>query len=217
MPHEQPPPLDPDPLSPYVAWAGGRNRDPILDVLRTELPQASSHVLEIDSGSGMHINYFAPYFPATRFQPSDRIDRTFHRIRELREEGRCTNVDDPIVLDLTDETTWPAGNDRRFDAIFCINIFQVAPVRIADGMMSCAVQVLTPGGQLMIYGPFKVEGAYTTQSNQDFDAKLRSAGVAEWGLKDVLDLDASAEAAGLAPGKRIDMPANNLFLTYAVS
>ncbi len=59
---EDRPPLDPHPLSDYVAWAGRRNRDPILNLLRTKLPDEGS-VLELASGSGMHINYFAPRFP----------------------------------------------------------------------------------------------------------------------------------------------------------
>ena len=35
------PPIDPYPLSPYVAWAGNRNRDPILGVFK-ELSQRAA-------------------------------------------------------------------------------------------------------------------------------------------------------------------------------
>ena len=49
------PTLDPHPLSPYFAWAGKRNRDPILDVFKTHFPKTGGHVLELASGSGMHI------------------------------------------------------------------------------------------------------------------------------------------------------------------
>src|SRR5215510_7238451 len=64
------PPIDPYPLSPYVTWAGNRNRDPILKVFIEIFPK-SGNVLELASGSGNHINYFAPHFPQLRFQPSD--------------------------------------------------------------------------------------------------------------------------------------------------
>ncbi len=33
------PPLDPHPLSEYVAWAGNRNREPTLKMMETELSE----------------------------------------------------------------------------------------------------------------------------------------------------------------------------------
>ncbi len=63
MTYDDRPPLDPHPLSEYVAWAGHRNRDPILEVLKKKLPADSGEVLELASGSGMHINYFGNYSP----------------------------------------------------------------------------------------------------------------------------------------------------------
>ena len=54
---EQKPSLDPHPLSEYAAWAGHRNKEPILGVLKEKLPKESGkQVLELASGSGLHIN-----------------------------------------------------------------------------------------------------------------------------------------------------------------
>jgi len=36
---EERPPIDPYPLSPYVAWAGNRNREPILQAFKTLFPK----------------------------------------------------------------------------------------------------------------------------------------------------------------------------------
>ncbi|MGR9106932.1 MAG: DUF938 domain-containing protein, partial [Gammaproteobacteria bacterium] len=102
---EQRPPLDPHPLSEYVAWAGNRNREPILKVLREKFPKSPANVLEFASGSGMHINFFAPNFKHLRFQPSDRSDETFENIKRLIKLNGNQNVDDPIILDLTVEQT----------------------------------------------------------------------------------------------------------------
>jgi hypothetical protein len=208
------PNLDPYPLSDYVAWAGRRNRDPILEAFRRYFPTKPGHVLELASGSGMHINYFAPHFQYMHFQPSDMDEDVFENIKKLRAEQGNPNVIDPIKLDLTKAETWPNPRDQRYDVIFCINIFQVAPVSIADGMMQCGAAILKDTGFLSIYGPFKVEGHYTTGSNEAFDKEVLSAGVPEWGLKDVADLNAAAEKHGLRLQRRVDMPANNFLLMF---
>jgi len=57
-------------------------------------------------------------------------------------------------------------------------------------------------------------GAFTTDSNKEFDSKLQGAAVAEWGLKDMEDLHKAAEAHGLIQAEVIDMPTNNFMLVY---
>lgn len=52
------------------APAAARNREPIAEVLRHELP-ASGTVLEITSGTGEHARYFAELFPQLDWQPTD--------------------------------------------------------------------------------------------------------------------------------------------------
>ncbi len=208
------PQLDPYPLSDYVAWAGRRNRDPILETFRQYFPKTSACALEFASGGGMHINHFAPHFRHIQFQPSDMNEDVFENIKKLKAEQDNRNVADPVKLDLTKPETWPNPRDQRYDVIFCINIFQVAPISIADGMMQCAAAVLKDTGFLSIYGPFKVEGRYTTASNESFDKEVRSAGVAEWGLKDVADLRAAAEKHGLRLQQQVEMPANNFILMF---
>ncbi len=213
--NQEKPPLDPHPLSEYVAWAGGRNREPILGVLKEKLPKDPSNVLELASGSGMHINYFAPHFEHLHFHPSDKDKEVFGNIKNLSRERGNDNIADPVHLDMTDPATWiDPATAGKFSAMFCINIFQVAPVSIADGMMQCAAHYLTEDGFLLIYGPFQVEGAFTTDSNKDFHDTLSSAGVSEWGLKDIADLRKAAARHGLELKEKIDMPANNFSLIF---
>jgi Protein of unknown function (DUF938) len=212
---QEKPPLNPHPLSEYVAWAGGRNREPILGVLKEKLPKDSANVLELASGSGMHINYFAPHFEHLHFHPSDKDEEVFDNIKQLSREQGNNNIADPVHLDLTDPSTWiDPDTAGKFAAMFCINIFQVAPVSIADGMMESAAHYLSEDGVLLIYGPFQVEGTFTTDSNKDFHETLSSAGVSEWGLKDVADLQKAAARHGLVLKERIDMPANNFTLVF---
>lgn len=213
--NQQKPPLDPHPLSEYVAWAGSRNREPILGVLKEKLPKDTGRVLELASGSGMHINYFAPHFEHLHFHPSDKDQSVFDNIKQLSIDHSNDNIADPVHLDLTDPTTWfNPGMPGSFSVIFCINIFQVAPISIADGMMECASHLLNDNGFLLIYGPFQVEGKFTTDSNKEFHDTLSSAGVSEWGLKDIADLKKAAEKHGLELKEQIDMPSNNFSLIF---
>ena len=101
------PDIDPYPLSPYVAWAGHRNKDPILEALKTLLPEQGD-VLELATGAGLHVNYFAPHFPGLTFQPSDYDADVFDSIKAKRTEAGNGNVLDPIRIDLTDP-----GVERR--------------------------------------------------------------------------------------------------------
>jgi hypothetical protein len=207
------PPIDPHPLSPYVAWAGNRNRDPILSVFREIFPKSGA-ALELASGAGNHVNYFAPHFPTLSFQPSDYNVEVFDSIKRKRAEAGNTNIFDPIKIDLTAPDTWPSPADRLYDAIFVVNLFQVAPVSICDGIARVADRVLTKDGFVAIYGPFKVDGAYTTESNAAFDQEILAPKVPEWGLKDVRDLERASNAHNIALRKIVNMPANNFILLF---
>lgn len=164
----------------------------------------------------MHINYFAPHFEHLHFHPSDKDEEVFDNIKKLSIHHENDNIADPVHLDLTNPETWfNVGVQKSFAAIFCINIFQVAPISIADGMMECAANLLNDDGFLLIYGPFQMEGAFTTDSNKEFHETLSSAGVSEWGLKDIADLKKAAANYGLELKEQIDMPANNFSLIFS--
>ena len=210
---EERPPIDPYPLSPYVAWAGNRNREPILQAFKTLFPKEGD-VLELASGAGNHINYFAPHFPGLRFQPSDYDTKVFDTIRAKRAEAGNKNVADPLTIDLTKPRTWPDGKDKLYDVIFVVNLFQVAPVAIADGIAHIGANVLKPAGFIAIYGPFKLDGKYTTPSNEAFDQEILAARVPEWGLKDIRELERAAIKYGIVLKKQVDLPANNFLLIF---
>lgn len=186
-----------------------------MGVLKDKLPKDPERILEMASGSGMHINFFAPHFEHLHFHPTDKDTEVFDNIKKLAGEHGNDNIADPVHLDLTDPDTWfNPGPEKSFAAIFCINIFQVAPISIADGMMNCASKLLKDDGILIIYGPFQNEGQFSTDSNKDFHDTLSSIGVTEWGLKDIADLKQKAAAHGMELKEIIDMPSNNFSLIF---
>ncbi len=92
------------------APATARNRDPILEVLRGVLPE-SGLVLEVASGSGQHVVYFAQHFPHLTFQPSDPDAAALQSIPLWAHDAGVTNVRPPVMLDAA-SNDWPLATRR---------------------------------------------------------------------------------------------------------
>jgi SAM-dependent methyltransferase len=205
MPFFDPPPA---PTGGLHAAATERNREPILEVLRRVLPPAGL-VLEIASGTGQHVAFFARALPALRWQPSDPDPRHRDSVRAWTAAAAADNVAAPLDLDV-ERWPWPL---ERADAILNINMIHIAPWSAAAALIEGAARVLPPSGVLFFYGPFKQGGQHTAESNQRFDERLRGEDP-RWGVRDADDVAALAAAAGFAPPEIVAMPANNLSLVF---
>lgn len=188
------------------APAALRNREPIAEVLSEWLPQ-SGLVLEIASGSGEHVVYFAERFPALEWQPSDIHPDALSSTAAWRDEAGLANVRAPVALDAA-SNDWPLGHA---DAVLSINMVHISPWRSALGLLDGAARLLRPDAPLIMYGPWLKRDISTVQSNLDFDADLKRRD-AEWGLRQVEDFAAEAESRGLRLEQTRVMPANNLML-----
>ncbi len=187
--------------------AAERNRQPILEQLQRVLP-ASGTVLEIASGSGQHIAYFAAALPHLEWQPTD-LDPAAESIRGYVSQAGLTNVRGPLQLDVT-RHPWPA---ERADAVFCANMIHVAPWEATPGLLRGAAKLLSPGAMLHLYGPFMRGGRHSAPSNAAFDAELRERDPS-WGVRDLDRVAAHAADAGFGPPEAVEMPANNLFVCF---
>src|SRR5512138_1161905 len=87
--------------------AADRNKEPILAVLATVLPEHGS-ALEIASGTGQHVCYFAERLPGIRWQPTEPDAPSCEVIAGRVLEAGLTNVDAPLALDVH-EQVWPVG------------------------------------------------------------------------------------------------------------
>ncbi len=172
---------------------------------------APATVLEVASGTGQHAAAFAKAFPHLTWQPTDRDNDLFGSVAAWGEG--IPNVQPPALLDASaPAATWPVGPGTCAAAL-CVNMTHISPWEATQGLLTGAGEVLAPAGRLFIYGPFKVDGRPTTDSNAAFDARLRGQDP-RWGLRDVADVDAAAAAAGLVREEKLDMPANNFVLVY---
>ena len=190
------------------APAAGRNREPILAVLRTHLPSRRL-VLEVASGSGEHILHFAQALPGLDFQPSDPDPQARASIDAWRAATALPNIKPALALDAATEP-WPIS---EADAVLCSNMIHIAPWEAAAGLMRGAAALLRAGCMLYLYGPFRRDGAHTAPSNAAFDRSLRMQDP-DWGVRDLEAVTTLAIAHGFAEPIVEEMPANNLSLIF---
>ncbi len=188
--------------------AAERNREPILEQLRVKLP-GEGKVLEIASGSGQHVSYFATALPSLSWQPSDLDASSFDSIRGYVAQAAVSNVLEPVELDVT-STPWPL---QQVDAIYCANMLHISPWQVTHGLFRGAAPTLPPGAMLHVYGPFKIAGEHIAPTNAAFDLSLRDRN-ADWGVRDLEAVASVAAECGFSTPAVTAMPANNLFLSF---
>jgi len=192
-----------------LTWgAPERNKQPILEILERVLPETGT-LLEVASGTGQHAVHFAQHLPSWTIQPSDVDPANLASIRAWRLEAGLPNLCEPLELDVASDD-WPVS---PLPAIFNANLIHIAPWSAALGLIRGAARHLLPGGQLIVYGPFRIGGAHTAPSNQAFDESLRAQN-SDFGVRNLEDLRTVAEQHGLAFSERIEMPANNQTVVF---
>jgi cyclopropane fatty-acyl-phospholipid synthase-like methyltransferase len=183
------------------------NRAPILAVLRAVFADRS-RVLEIGSGTGQHAVYFAPELPHLTWQTAD-VPQHHAGIRLWLAEAALPNVLAPLALDVN-RTEWHSG---RYDAVFSANTLHIMSWPEVERLFAGIGAVLESGGVLAIYGPFNINGTFTSESNARFDAWLKARDPAS-GVRDFEAVDALARAQGLVLQQDVAMPANNRTLVW---
>lgn len=187
-----------------------RNKAPILDVIKPYL-QHSKEVLEIGSGTGQHAAYFAGAMPHLIWHTTD-LRENHPSILAWIESSELPNLRKPRTLNVG-QSIWPVN---QIDAIFTANTCHIMSWERVRDMFEGANRVLKPGGHLLIYGPFNVNGEYTSESNKEFDASLKQRDP-ESGIRDYDDMNRVARHNGFSLIQRHEMPANNMLLAYQKS
>ena len=198
-------------IQPDYSPAADRNKQVILEVL-AGLVQAQGNALEIASGTGQHVAWFASGLPAWTWQPSDAQPDGFASINAWVAEQDVRNVRAPVVIDVM-APHWLHGQ-QLFDLIYCANMLHIAPWVTCAALMHGSAQNLAPGGRLITYGPYLEDDVPTSPGNLAFDHSLRERNPA-WGIRRIEDVKAQAAKAGLQLLSRHAMPANNLLLVWA--
>jgi SAM-dependent methyltransferase len=184
-----------------------RNKDPILGVLREAFADRT-RVVEIGSGTGQHAVYFARHLPHLAWQPTDLREHLEGLAARIAAEGP-PDLAVPVELDVL-QAQWPPLTG---DAVFSANTLHIMSWPAVEALFAGLRRVLTGGGVLAIYGPFRYGGQFTTASNAAFDAMLRERDP-DSGIRDFEAVNALAAAAGLELRADHAMPANNQLIVW---
>jgi cyclopropane fatty-acyl-phospholipid synthase-like methyltransferase len=184
-----------------------RNKGPILEVLRVAFADRTQ-VLEIGSGTGQHAVHFAAHLTHLTWHPTEQLAYLADLASRVKLEG-TRNLRQPTVLDVK-QTIWPL---RSVDALYSANTLHIMSWVEVEAMFRGVDAVLSPHGVVCIYGPFRYEGRYTSESNRDFDLMLKDRDPSS-GLRDMTDLGALAGRHSLRLRVDHDLPANNRLLEF---
>lgn len=189
-----------------ISPSAERNKAPMLEVLKERLG-TSGTFLELASGTGEHIAYFARNLTDWHFQPTEADENRLGSIRAWTGHEGVANVAAPRLLDGT--TDW--GATTKVDVIHIANVFHLITEDQATSIITQCAKALNTGGQLMIYGPFMRDGKLTSEGDARFHANIQAADP-ERGYKNDRQMLNWLQAQGLTPQAPIQMPANNLYL-----
>jgi cyclopropane fatty-acyl-phospholipid synthase-like methyltransferase len=179
-----------------------RNREPILSVLDDILADAE-RVLEIGSGTGQHAAYFARHLSHLQWQPTNRPGR-LDSIRAWRQDAELPNLAEPLELDLFDDQ-WSV---EPVDAVVAINVIHIAPWPATERLFEHASNLLSQGGLVYLYGPFRYTDRPLEPSNERFDEWLEERDPNS-GIRQFEEVDALAKEHGFELVEDRAMPANN--------
>lgn len=193
-------------MPPY-SQAAENNKEPIAEVLREAFKNVR-RVLEIGSGTGQHAVHFGHCLPQLTWQPSD-LAHNLDGIRAQLAESGPENVAPPVDLDIG-HFPWPVSG---VDGVFSANCMHIVSwPRVRDFFRGVG-EVLDAVGTFCLYGPFKYEGAFTTESNAHFDLWLKRQNP-DSGIRDFEAVDALAREQGLRLAGDFPMPANNQLVIW---
>jgi cyclopropane fatty-acyl-phospholipid synthase-like methyltransferase len=188
--------------------ASENNKLPIHQVLVRHLVSRCS-LLEIGGGTGQHAEFFAEHFPDLIWQSSD-VPSNIELLNLRIAHARLPNLPLAISLDVN-ETHWHCGS---FDAVFSANCLHIISEQSVENFFAGMDKCIHKDGLLLVYGPFKYDGEFTTESNAGFDVWLKSRNPVS-GVRDFEWVNKLAQDSGLTLVEDSIMPANNQLLVWS--
>ncbi len=185
-----------------------RNAGAIVAALEPVMP-ARGTVLEIAAGTGQHAVALAAACPQLVWQPTDIAPERRASIDAWAKAAALPNIRPAAPLD----ASAPGWREGPVEMIFLANLLHIITREAAQNVLAGIARSLAPGGIAALYGPFRTEGGFRSESDARFHAAL-CRDTPDIGYKDAEWVASTAKSHGLTPRPRIEMPANNLILLF---
>jgi len=199
------------------APATARNHNSIYDALASHLPapklSASGLIFEVASGTGEHAARMAPKLANHCWQPTDIEDDHLTSIEAWRAHAGTANILPAKYFNVLKSTFDTSGTNQPLVAVLAINLIHISPWAVTEALIEKAATALQAETILYLYGPYKRDGAHTSESNAAFDTSLKSRDK-EWGVRDMEAVIELAQNTNFAAPEIIPMPANNFSLIF---
>ncbi len=184
-----------------------RNRQPILDELYALWPDTGT-VLEIGSGTGQHATFFTRHLPGLYWQPTDRLENLSGLEARFAVAGNA-RILAPLKLDVLGDP-WPG---HSFSAAFSANTAHIMPWKAVQAMFAGVATHIVCGARFCLYGPFNINGSFTSPGNTKFDAHLRQQDP-QMCIRDMEAIESLSSNHQMHLEQKIAMPANNFLLVF---
>lgn len=186
-----------------------RNKNDILEAITPYLKSVST-ALEIGTGTAQHAVCFAQQHPHLIWQTSDQ-ESYLAGIRAQLDHAKLPNLPAPLLLNVNQQR-W-IDDDSLFAAVYTANTLHIMDPKSVRAFFLGLPNVTSRGAYLIIYGPFKYSGKFTSESNRQFDETLRES---DWGyaIPDFETVAELAEEVGFNLREDMTMPANNQCLIF---
>jgi len=182
-------------------------------VLEARCGAGPLQLLEFASGTGQHAAHIASALPRLTVTPSEANPAFLPSISAYVSESGLPNLRPPLLIDVSQPCCiWPPLPSPPH-CLLCINMVHICPWEAVQGLFAGAQHLLSPGGVLVTYGPYAVDGVLASEGNRCFHAGLQERD-SRWGLRDTRELRREAGLCGLDLAETIPMPNSNHLLVF---
>lgn len=184
------------------------HRDAILEVLKDVITPDDKRLLEIGAGTGVYSTYFAPHFPWMEWYPTDN-QANFQSMKPWYENCKIPTMQKPQRIEV--------GKDElpklKFEIIFTANSFHQMHWKECKSLMKMFAGRLREGARVIMYGPFKYGGSFSSESDAEFDSILKAKDPMT-GIRSFEDISNVMIKNGFELTLDEDLPANNHVLIF---
>ncbi|MEO5667643.1 MAG: DUF938 domain-containing protein [Bdellovibrionota bacterium] len=194
--------------APLPPSSNSPNMDQLLKIFRELIPAEHWRILEIGTGSGHHAVYIASELRQLQWVCSDVPFRQ-KAIKNTLKEAKLQNVHGPLEFTVGKDE-FP---NQKFNAAFASQLLHVISWKETKSLIKMLGGRLRQGSQVMFYGPFKYDGKFSSERQEELDRMLKEKDPLN-GIRSFEDVVRTMEKAGFAFKKDFALPNENHLLYF---